>query len=125
MPGQLAADWAGRASVSGGGVGWLVLGLCGLATVPAGIRWLRVAQREHYIPGSVSRFALRWWRSRPSNIALGIAALACAGISVQWPIAAVGTALAGAFGPLGLRLRARTAALDWTPRLSRLAVVFV
>lgn len=24
------------------------------------LRWLRVAQREHYIPGSVTRFALRW-----------------------------------------------------------------
>jgi UDP-N-acetylmuramoyl-tripeptide--D-alanyl-D-alanine ligase len=27
-----------------------------------GMRWLRVAQREHYIPGSVTRFAIRWWR---------------------------------------------------------------
>ena len=26
------------------------------------MRWLRVAQREHYIAGSVTRFALRWWR---------------------------------------------------------------
>ena len=26
------------------------------------VRWLRVAQREHYIAGSVTRFAARWWR---------------------------------------------------------------
>jgi UDP-N-acetylmuramoyl-tripeptide--D-alanyl-D-alanine ligase len=26
------------------------------------LRWLRVAQREHYIAGSVTRFAARWWR---------------------------------------------------------------
>ncbi|MBA2608650.1 MAG: hypothetical protein H0U92_06915, partial [Actinobacteria bacterium] len=25
-----------------------------------GVRWLRVAQREHYLSGSVTRFALRW-----------------------------------------------------------------
>jgi UDP-N-acetylmuramoyl-tripeptide--D-alanyl-D-alanine ligase len=27
-----------------------------------GVRWLRVAQREHYLAGSVTRFAARWWR---------------------------------------------------------------
>ncbi len=32
-----------------------------LAIVDA-LRWLRVAQREHYIPGSVTQFALRWRR---------------------------------------------------------------
>ncbi|HUR78753.1 MAG TPA: Mur ligase family protein [Acidimicrobiales bacterium] len=26
------------------------------------MRWLRVAQREHYLAGSVTRFARRWWR---------------------------------------------------------------
>jgi UDP-N-acetylmuramoyl-tripeptide--D-alanyl-D-alanine ligase len=26
------------------------------------LRWWRVAQREHYIAGSVTRFAARWWR---------------------------------------------------------------
>ena len=25
-----------------------------------GLRWLRVAQREHYLPWSVTRFAMRW-----------------------------------------------------------------
>ncbi len=120
----VAASWAGLPSASGGTTGWVVVGLCGLATICAGIRWLRVAQREHYLPGSVTRFALRWWVSRPSSIALGIGALACAGLAWQWPVAALGTALAGAVGPIGLRLRARTATLDWTARLTRLAVTF-
>src|SRR5205807_5576941 len=31
------------------------------ASVLAGVRWLRVAQREHYLAGSVIRFAARWW----------------------------------------------------------------
>ena len=52
----------------------------------------RVAQREHYLPGSVSRFALRWWMSRPSSIALGLVAVACAGLSIEWPVAAIGSA---------------------------------
>jgi UDP-N-acetylmuramoyl-tripeptide--D-alanyl-D-alanine ligase len=120
----VAASWAGLSSTSGGTTGWVVVGLCGLATIFAGIRWLRVAQREHYLPGSVTRFALRWWVSRPSSIVLGIGALACVGLAWQWPFAALGTAVAGAIGPIGLRLRARTSALDWTARLKRLAVAF-
>lgn len=121
---MIAAGWAGTQSVSGGSVGWIAVALCALATIPAGLRWLRVAQREHYLPGAVSRFALRWWASRPSGIALGTAAVVCAGLAVEWPAAAIGTAIAGAVGPIGLRIRARTAPLAWTPRLIRLAVAF-
>jgi UDP-N-acetylmuramoyl-tripeptide--D-alanyl-D-alanine ligase len=119
-----ATRWAGNPTESGGTVGWIAVGLCVVAMVPAAIRWLRVAQREHYLPGSVSRFAFRWWTSRATSVALGVAAVVCAGISAQWPLAAVGTAVAGAVGPFGLRLRTRTAPLVWRPRLVRLAVVF-
>ena len=36
--------------------------------VLAGLRWMRVAQREHYLSGSVTRFAWRWWVAwRPLN----------------------------------------------------------
>ncbi|MEY2397930.1 MAG: UDP-N-acetylmuramoyl-tripeptide--D-alanyl-D-alanine ligase [Actinomycetota bacterium] len=31
-----------------------------IVAVVDGLRWLRVAQREHYLSGSVTRFALRW-----------------------------------------------------------------
>ena len=120
----IAAGWAGTTSVSGGTVGWIAVGLCALATIPAGLRWVRVAQREHYLPGAVSRFAWRWWVSRPSGVVLGVAAVVCAGLAVEWPVAAMGTAIAGAVGPIGLRIRARTAPLAWTPRLIRLAAVF-
>ena len=40
------------------------------AMVRAGLRWLRVAQREHYLPGAPIRFALRWWSSEPINLVL-------------------------------------------------------
>ena len=33
----------------------------------AGPRWLRVAQREHYLVDAVSRFALRWWTAGPGE----------------------------------------------------------
>jgi hypothetical protein len=47
---------------------WLLVAACLVATIPAGLRWLRVAQREHYLPGEVTRFALRWWfESMPVN----------------------------------------------------------
>jgi len=82
-----------------------------------------VAQREHYLPGSVSRFALRWWRVPPVNPLLTAAAVAAAAASWWWPVAGVVTAAAVAAGPHGLSLRGRTAPLAWTRRLRTLAVV--
>ena len=32
--------------------GWIVVGACIVALAPSGLRWLRVAQREHYLAGS-------------------------------------------------------------------------
>jgi UDP-N-acetylmuramoyl-tripeptide--D-alanyl-D-alanine ligase len=121
---MLATSWAGARSVSGGTVGWVAFGMCLLAMLPASIRWLRVAQREHYLPGSTTRFAVRWWLARPTSLALGVFAVTFAGLSVEWPVAAAGTAVAGAVGPFGLRLRTRTSPLVWRPRLIRLTVVF-
>ena len=46
------------------GIG-VALSICAL--VPAYLRWFRVAQREHYLPGSTTRFARRWWGSGPST----------------------------------------------------------
>ena len=50
---------------------WVAFSVLVLSLVPAGMRWLRVAQREHYLAGSVLRFARRWWTIRPDNVALG------------------------------------------------------
>lgn len=95
-----------------------------VGVVLAGLRWLRVAQREHYVTGWVSRFAGRWW-------GLGVN-LILAGIGVAGLVLAVGrfvvaagvlTGLAAAAGPLGLGLRGRTGSLAWTARLRSLAGV--
>ena len=39
------------------------------------VRWLRVAEREHYHSGCATRFARRWWGSTNPNVALVCAAV--------------------------------------------------
>jgi UDP-N-acetylmuramoyl-tripeptide--D-alanyl-D-alanine ligase len=94
------------------------------ATGVAAVRWLRVAQREHYLPGSATRFALRWWRLGTVNDLLWAAAVIGTGFSVTTPAAGLGSAAVVAIGPLGLGLRGRTSKLAWTRRLKTLAVVY-
>ncbi|HLY83757.1 MAG TPA: Mur ligase family protein [Acidimicrobiales bacterium] len=93
------------------------------ALVIGAIRWLRVAQREHYLAGSVTRFARRWWSSGPNRLlgAAGVVGLIAAAFKViPAGLVAVG---AVAVGPFGLSLRGRTAKLHWTRRLRTLAAV--
>jgi UDP-N-acetylmuramoyl-tripeptide--D-alanyl-D-alanine ligase len=106
------------------GPAWITVACCVVACVPAGLRWLRVAQREHYLAGSVLRFAGRWWRSTSANLSLSVVALVAAVASLRWPLAGVVVAAVVAAGPLGLSLRGRTARLVWTRRLTRLAVIW-
>ena len=106
------------------GVAWVTVACCVAACVPAGLRWLRVAQREHYLAGSVLPFAGRWWRSTPANAALAAAAAVAAVVSIGYPVAGVVVAASVAAGPLGLTLRGRTSPLAWTCRLRRLAAAW-
>lgn len=89
----------------------------------ADIRWLRVAQREHYLGGAGTRFWWRWWTSTPVNVALALLSVAGAAVSVIEPVAAVTTAVAVGMGPVGLHLRGRTSRLAWTRRLWLVAFV--
>jgi UDP-N-acetylmuramoyl-tripeptide--D-alanyl-D-alanine ligase len=104
---------------------WVAVGLCLLSTVVAGARWLRVAQREHYLPGSVLRFAGRWWLGSPADGAIGAVAIAATVAAWWWPVVAVVSAAAVTLAPLGLGVRGRSAPLRWTRRLRTLAVVWV
>lgn len=101
---------------------WALVATCALASVPAGLRWLRVAQREHYLPGSVATFAGRWWTSSPIN----------AGLLVVTLVALVGSwwspwwgflVPAAQVGPVGLTIKGRTSALGWTGRMRRVTAV--
>ena len=103
----------------------LVASLVLLACVAAGgvPRWLRVAQREHYLPGSVSRFWMRWLRAGPANVALGLVLVGAAAAGAAWSPALFVSAVAVILWPLGLPIRGRTSKLALTRRLRTLAIV--
>ena len=91
----------------------------------AGVRWLRVAQREHYLPGAVSRFAGRWWGAMAPNQIVALAALVALVLAVVGAtIVGLVSATAVAVGPFGLGLRGRTSKLAWTRRLRTVAGVW-
>jgi UDP-N-acetylmuramoyl-tripeptide--D-alanyl-D-alanine ligase len=101
---------------------WWLLAACVLATIPAGLRWLRVAQREHYLPPAVANFAGRWWTSGPVNIAL-LALMVVGLVGSWWSIWWAFLVPAAQVGPIGLSIRGRTSPLAWTGRLRRVAVL--
>ena len=80
-----------------------------IAAVLSGIRWLRVAHREHYLAGSVVRFARRWWSLGPNRVlgAAAVAGLVAAALGVT-PAGLVAAA-AVACGPSDLEAPVRTA----------------
>jgi UDP-N-acetylmuramoyl-tripeptide--D-alanyl-D-alanine ligase len=103
-------------------IGWLLVPAA-VAVALSAVRWLRVAQREHYLPKSVVRFSIRWWRVPPVNPVLFVIGMAAGTAAFWWPATGIGAMLASAIGPLGLGLRGRTSPLRWTSRLRRLAVL--
>ncbi|MGH9104973.1 MAG: Mur ligase family protein [Acidimicrobiales bacterium] len=104
-----------------GPVDALGLALGVVACALAALRWLRVAQREHYLAGAAVRFARRWWSAGLANPAVAAAGTAGAIVSVWYPFAGFAAVLAAGAGPIGLGLRGRTSRLAWTGRLRRLA----
>ncbi len=102
---------------------WAASAACWLSLVPIGARWLRVAQREHYLPGAAVRFAKRWWVGVRANVPLLVLGAACAGVSWWVPLVALGSA-GLAFGPRGLPVRGRSSPLGLTRRLRTLAATW-
>ena len=96
--------------------------LLGGAWVSASLRWLRVAQREHYLPGSATRFARRWWVRAPGPAAALVVGVAAGADSITFPPLAFLTALVFGAGPRGLSLKGRTSPLAWTRRLRVVAL---
>jgi UDP-N-acetylmuramoyl-tripeptide--D-alanyl-D-alanine ligase len=98
--------------------------LCLVATVVGTPRWLRVAQREHYLPGSVT-WTDQLWLSRSRLSALlfvpVLAAFVLGLVSSDWWF--VAAAVLAQLTPVGLPYRGRTSKLAWTPRARRLCVV--
>ena len=112
---------------------FLVIGIyLGLAVALA-FPWLRVAQREHYIPGWVGRIALGWGASKPStwwpfivgSLVFVVAVWLAWFDSLLTFILLLVALTISAFWPWGLGFRGRSAKLQWTARLRRLAVIWV
>ena len=87
------------------------------------LRWWRVAQREHYLAGSVTTFAWRWWTLNPRNIALLVVGLATPIFFRFFDLAIVVPVVVLLVAPLGLSIKGTTSPLAWTPRLRRVAIV--
>jgi UDP-N-acetylmuramoyl-tripeptide--D-alanyl-D-alanine ligase len=101
---------------------WILAGAAFLAAGVSELRWLRVAQREHYLLG-VSRFARMWWGRDVRNRMLLAVALLSAVVASRVTVVGFAAVAIGLVGPLGLAVRGRTSALAWTGRLRRLAAV--
>lgn len=90
-----------------------------VATAVTGYRWLRVAQVEHYLPGSVTLVAARWWSGLLVNAVIAAVAIA---VLVLGPVGGFVTLALVTIGPLGLPLVGRTSKLRPTRRVKTLAV---
>lgn len=107
--------------------------LIGVLPIIVGIKWLRVAQREHYIPGWTMKIALGWGRARPISwwpilTAVGIEFLSTYVSTEPWWSGLVVPVVLCAlvvWWPWGLRFRGTSSPLQWTARLRRLAVIWV
>lgn len=107
---------------------WGVTEALGLIAIVLGAgRWLRVAQREHYIAPWVSRMAWLWLRVRPINAVLAVVAIVLALVALipTAYLAVVPALLILAVLPWGLSNRGRSKKLIWTWRLRRLLLVWV
>ncbi len=73
----------------------VALAVVAVAALVAVARWLRVSQREHYLPGSCRTTAQRWIRRRPPNLAIAVGALVAAFGSLAADLADAASAAAG------------------------------
>ena len=102
---------------------WVIAAVSAVAAVASGLRWLRVAQREHYLPLEVSKFARRWTAASVWNRLLDVAAFAGAVGAIFFDERWAFVVAAAQIGPIGLSIRGTSAPLAWTDRLKRLAAL--
>ncbi len=89
------------------------------------LRWLRVAQREHYIAGWVTRIAGLWYSRRPINFLILAAAVALCILGLLSLVFLASFAIiVAALLPLGLGIRGRSSPLAWTARARRVVAAY-
>lgn len=103
---------------------WVLAAVCGIALVPASLRWLRVGQREHYLAPSAMRFAWRWWSSGLANAFLLLIAIVGV-LGSLWSVWFGFLVAIAQIGPLGLPIKGVSSPLAWTVRLKRLAYLTI
>ncbi len=97
----------------------LVLLVLTIGSLLNSVKWSRLAQREHYIGGSVTRFYFRWVKSKTSNYLLFILLLISGFISLWLVYFPVIVLVLSTFTPFGLSFSSRTSKVVKTERLSR------
>ncbi|HUR48587.1 MAG TPA: Mur ligase family protein [Acidimicrobiales bacterium] len=102
--------------------GVLALVLTAVVTAVTGYRWLRVAQVEHYLPGSVLLVASRWWSGLLVN---GVIAGVAVAVLVLGPVGGFVSLLLVGIGPFGLPLVGRTSKIRPTRRMRTLAITWL
>ncbi len=88
------------------------------------IRWARIAQREHYISGYVTKFYFRWVRLVPLNNLYYFSSIILALLSLWTPYAAIVLALVNIILPKGLLFKDRSLKVEFTDRLKRVNIVY-
>ena len=104
---------------------WTILFLYYVCSLVNGLRWSRIAQREHYIPGSVTRFYFRWIKLNKINYLFSIFFLLAIFLSLMYEFASVVSIFLGLIFPYGISYSSRTSKVDITPRLKRLFIVYI
>ena len=102
----------------------IVIFLLTLSSCISSVRWGRVAQREHYIPGYVTKFYFRWVRLVPFNNLYFFFCLVLIISSLWSPYPAIILAVVTLFTPVGLSFQYRTSKVSMTQRLKRLNLTY-
>ena len=88
------------------------------------IKWGRFAQREHYLPGSVTKFYFRWVRTRFTNKLLLFLSLILFVISLWLYYIPLLVVLITVFSPIGIDFKPRTGDVIITERLKRVNYLY-
>ena len=83
------------------------------------IKWGRFAQREHYLPGSVTRFYFRWVRTSFVNKFLFFISLILFVISLWLYFVPIFVIILTLLTPVGISFNTRTGDVNITERLQR------
>ncbi len=104
---------------------WFIFILFYSGSIINGFRWSRIAQREHYIPGSVTKFYIRWIRLKKINYLILILLSLSIFLSLMYEFASFPLVVIGLIFPYGINYRATSSKVDITPRLKRLFFVYL